>query len=244
MTPEMVTKVENRLCSAKSVAEGVKVTVAWVLGEEGAKLLVGDVANARTSTASREPKLKQLRQPAGKASKNIEGDRLADHDDRHIERSKDDLRHGSDDEMENDDQDRTVEDVGWESGSISDAGHGKERSGASDDDEPSLTVPKRLKRAVITATSKKKAKPSAPSKGSITSSTFLPTLSTGFTLGDSDSDPDLDRDPGGIVGTQKPERKNRRGQRARQAYVQSLRSNLHEMRDKLMEHQDLGEEVW
>jgi hypothetical protein len=44
--------------------------------------------------------------------------------------------------------------------------------------------------------------------------TFLPTLSTGFTLGESDADDtDIEDEP---VGT---ERRNRRGQRARRAYV-------------------------
>lgn len=64
----------------------------------------------------------------------------------------------------------------------------------------------------------------------ITSSLFLPSLSVGFAAGgDSDSDPDLDADVdgSGLIGKKGVrERKNRRGQRARQAYVYSLRSSF------------------
>jgi hypothetical protein len=53
----------------------------------------------------------------------------------------------------------------------------------------------------------------------ITSSMFLPSLASGFTRGsDDDSDPDMDFDEGGVIGKKGvPGRKNRRGQRARQA---------------------------
>lgn len=64
----------------------------------------------------------------------------------------------------------------------------------------------------------KPEKPTKPvTKADGSSSMFLPSLAAGFTAGDSDSDPDDDYDPDGIIGTKKPERKNRRGQRARQA---------------------------
>lgn len=74
------------------------------------------------------------------------------------------------------------------------------------------------------------AKEKAPSKSKtktvekvdtrdITSSMFLPSLASGFTRGsDDDSDPDMDFDEGGVIGKKGvPGRKNRRGQRARQA---------------------------
>lgn len=51
-----------------------------------------------------------------------------------------------------------------------------------------------------------------------TSSSFLPSLAVGYTFGDSDAEDEyaMPEDEG------EPKRKNRRGQRARQAYVPSL----------------------
>lgn len=68
----------------------------------------------------------------------------------------------------------------------------------------------------------KAPKTAAVTRENITSSLFLPSLASGFTRGDSDdSDPDLDydMDGAGVIGRKGAggERKNRRGQRARQA---------------------------
>lgn len=98
-------------------------------------------------------------------------------------------------------------DNGWESGSI--AG---ESSGYMDEDPPSDS------QEVIKKPSVKIGPIAGPSK--INSkvpagqSTFLPTLSTGFIRG-SDSDWSDDEDQAADLG----QKKNRRGQRARQRYV-------------------------
>jgi BUD22 len=98
---------------------------------------------------------------------------------------------------------------GWESGSID--GH---EDMESDDDEPNLP--------------RKQPKSSAPQLGiqdpssSAAASTFLPSLSVGYIRGDSDSDFD-DPSDGETAASGK---KNRRGQRARQASVKCALSFL------------------
>lgn len=133
----------------------------------------------------------------------------------------------SDDESEDDlaVEDAAADEAGWESGSISDndkSDDEEEEPNAIDGSESegsSVAIPtKKSKQPSKSAPKPDKTKATLPGKA-LTSSTFLPSLSTGFTLGDSDSDPDLDPDVdgGGIVGRKTVERKNRRGQRARQA---------------------------
>jgi hypothetical protein len=150
----------------------------------------------------------------------------------------------SDDEV--DPEDEAADEAGWESGSVGDeptrgialgSDDSGDESGESDSD---AAVPIKRQKPTPEVTSKsskrdkevkvkeetkkvkelnaKKAKAQIPT-GPITSSTFLPSLSVGYTLGDSDSDPDLDPDVdgSGMIGRAGPERKNRRGQRARQA---------------------------
>lgn len=69
-----------------------------------------------------------------------------------------------------------------------------------------------------TKTAKEKPEPQAarPSTAVITSSLFLPSLKSGFTMGDYDSDPEEDERRDKKTGKLKPlERKNRRGQQER-----------------------------
>lgn len=121
-------------------------------------------------------------------------------------------------------------DDGWESGSIQDGdeGIGGDGSEHSSDEEESLsegsdneydtaqrTLPANLVKDVKNGT--KAALPATDAKGKsravVGESTFLPTLSVGFTRGDSDASDWSDEE------VDKVERKNRRGQRARRAYV-------------------------
>jgi len=242
-TPDLLSKVENRLCSAKSVAESVKAAVAWILGEDGAKLVSREVAVSRNRDA-------QMRSDSKIASgvgnreeeRRSRGADIDNKDPTHLpvrQMLEDQQEEAEDDE----DEDGAADAAGWESGSVlsveSDGSPAEvekpntspakrikplpntkvkaEQANLSDSDEEEPFIPVR-KRVKSNAHPKSISKPPrVQSRTAITSSTFLPTLSTGFTLGDSDSDPDLDRDPDGIVGSQMPERKNRRGQRARQA---------------------------
>jgi hypothetical protein len=133
----------------------------------------------------------------------------------------------SDDE-EDEEEDVAADEAGWESGSVSGGDIPSARVANSDsesDDEDSIPV-----RPVKKTKSKEpKAKPTKATKATaqpskkLTSSTFLPSLSTGFTRGGSDdSDPDDDTGEGleDIIGKGKTgERKNRRGQQARRLYV-------------------------
>ena len=112
-------------------------------------------------------------------------------------------------------------DAGWESGSIS-----QDNDGSSDEaTDLSIEVePPPAKRqrkstpstAHISATNssiKKKSDPKAPYPSLKDDTVFLPSLSVGFTKGDSDiSGDEVDSDAGSVG----PARKNRRGQRARQ----------------------------
>ncbi|THH31464.1 hypothetical protein EUX98_g2717 [Antrodiella citrinella] len=107
-------------------------------------------------------------------------------------------------------EDDEVDDGGWESGSVNseDEGVSEDEDGVSrgnydeerDDSDDEFPPPKKSKLAA--AGSKVATRP-------IGGSTFLPSLSVGFTRGDSDSEPE-DVDDDGC-------KKNRRGQRARRA---------------------------
>lgn len=212
-------KVENRLCSSKLVAEAVKTVLSWLVGEEGAKL---------GRPIKGKPEAGQI-----KAKKQAMAVESEDGDDGDTEDIDDDLvvpsrRAGeqySDDELVQ--EDMAAGEAGWESGSLV----GDNRLGPNSSDEDSDDESDSGSDTAVALPSKKakptpSAKPAKPTKvvkaapeKPVTASTFLPSLSTGFTLGDSDSDPDLDPDVdgAGIVGRKGPERKNRRGQRARQA---------------------------
>lgn len=123
--------------------------------------------------------------------------------------------------------------AGWESGSVSgDYNIAPPSSGPDSESEGEQRPAKKSKASLVALLTAKPTKPTKPEpKGKAekpsktaekpgkagSSSMFLPSLAAGFAAGDSDSDPDNDYDPDGIIGTKKAERKNRRGQRARQA---------------------------
>ncbi|WVQ73822.1 hypothetical protein IAR50_003403 [Cryptococcus sp. DSM 104548] len=202
-------KAENRLTSAKGVAEKVKSVLAWVIGEEGAKLVAD-----RKGVAKSKP----VRNNARAASDSEDDQGMFDEGlSRQIANGSDDEESDSDDELAQ--QHRAADAAGWESGSVS----GGEDSDAESDDSDAIPVrpAKRNKASSPPPKAPKAPKPAKkekPSKADLASSMFLPSLSVGFTRGDDgDSDPDLDEDPNGVAGREQPVRKNRRGQRARQA---------------------------
>ncbi|KAK6907112.1 hypothetical protein I203_101101 [Kwoniella mangroviensis CBS 8507] len=217
-TAGLVAKVENRLCSAKNVAEAVKGVVSWIVGEEGAKLV----------------------HHAKKQSKAISVQKggLKIQDDNENEDSSEDMIEGGREMMvvgsasENEDealedeglaqQEYAADEAGWESGSIGGEFDGSDEEGEEDiSDEDAIPIPPSKKSKPTPAPPQSKEKPLKAEKipkGDITSSMFLPSLAAGFTRGDEgDSDPDDDLDPNGVIGKNTKERKNRRGQRARQA---------------------------
>ena len=118
-----------------------------------------------------------------------------------------------------DEADDLVDDDGWESGSVDGM---QLRSGDDDDDDDDETEEEEEEEEVEKSSrqNSKQLKPSLileslnPSK-SAASSTFLPSLSVGYIKGDSDSD--IEPSDSETAANRK---KNRRGQRARQASVQ------------------------
>ncbi|WVN90443.1 uncharacterized protein L203_105679 [Cryptococcus depauperatus CBS 7841] len=226
-------KAENRLCSAKFVAEKVKHVVSWILGEEGSKLVVEKKASisnsgskSKTKGSNEESQSEEQEDDDGGFSRSI------------IDNSDGDK--SSDDEQYQ--QTHAAEAAGWESGSVSESDPPDKDELQTDSDShfesndsnaADILQPKRSKisepssKSIIETRAKApkneknpKLKQELVSENSknFASSIFLPSLSAGFTRGDDgDSDPDLDEDPNGIAGKDKGVRKNRRGQRARQA---------------------------
>lgn len=114
-----------------------------------------------------------------------------------------------------------ADDAGWESGSISQDGDGDSDDSTDLRSEVELPPTKRQKKSTlpkvhVDATGpsiRKKSDPKSSHPPLKDDSVFLPSLSVGFTRGDSDiSGDEIDSDAGSID----PARKNRRGQRARQ----------------------------
>lgn len=194
-------KIQSRLLSSKILASEVAATVEdlrSVINPNTDYSQDGDVSAEMDESLSERPvKMKKMERIS--EDEDVEMD-LGDGDEELVEVGEDDDGWESgtvgDDEKEN----------GWESGSI--AG---ESSGYMDEDPPSDTEEALQKPSTkmgpIAGPSKSNAKAPAGQ------STFLPTLSTGFVRG-SDSDWSEDEDKVADLG----ERKNRRGQRARQRY--------------------------
>lgn len=203
--------MENRICSSKTAADEMKRAVAWLMGEEGSKLGGPGKKAGEAPTPVKSAK---------KGKKEVEDDDEADDE---MDSSRRNVVVDSDDEGS--DEGDEVDEAGWESGSVSGGDENikpSARLAPDSDSEGDESVPVRPTKK--TKIKEVKAKPSKtqpqPSK-KLTSSTFLPSLSTGFTRGGSDdSDPDDDFGEGleDIIGKGKTgERKNRRGQQARRA---------------------------
>lgn len=282
-TPDVIAKVENRLCSAKNVAEGVKGITSWCLAEPGSSLNL-EKMKEKKNKKNAKPESDSDSDDASEGDDEREDDVPAaigelDSDDEVVveEKAADaagwesgDLEgEGSDDEEEASDEESGEEDAdGWESGSVGgEEGGGEDAwiASASDSDAPDYAALANLKgatgsdwesgsepdsgsdsgsdsssgssvaverppakkaKAEVSKTAEKPAKAEKkPEKKAAKAdkpkpdgtSMFLPSLAAGFTAGDSDSDPDMDYDPDGVIGSKAAPRKNRRGQRARQA---------------------------
>lgn len=206
----------------------MKNVVSWTVCEGGAKLVIEK--RPATISAGKGGSKKAAESTDEEDDEQEEGEEANVGD---ISRS---MVNGSDSEEDSDDervlQDRAADAAGWESGSVSgfDSEGGEvdiaSESESESDNPDAIAVPsaKRAKTAVPPLPPKSKPlkseKADKPPKSAkdLTSSIFLPSLSVGFTRGDDDdSDPDLDDDPNGVAGKQPVVRKNRRGQRARQA---------------------------
>jgi hypothetical protein len=106
-----------------------------------------------------------------------------------------------------------VNDAGWESGSIYDDPHSGAEDSKDDESNDDEVAPSPVAQNASKAPStSKNAKMKAGKSEKPGESTFLPSLSVGFTRGDSDASDFSDDDAGDTAP-----KKNRRGQRARQA---------------------------
>ena len=221
-------KVQARLLSNKIIASEVSSAIAALKAIINPELAPPPAKKAKANSEPL-PSAEKGEKKKGTAKENLK--KLVDHAQEDAS-SDDDERSDADGESNaservqafSDEED--VDGAGWESGSVSgDEGAGWEsgsidgsepgeddsdvQSGPSDDDsddDDRIVVPKK---GVKKDDSKAKAKAvTASNAKSKAESTFLPSLSVGFIPGSDDSDIDEDA---------VPERKNRRGQRARRA---------------------------
>lgn len=136
---------------------------------------------------------------------------------------------------------------GWESGTV-DGGPDESSDDASSDEEGSdedededtqteKTAKPRVVKQEAQKVSAKKMKADSQPKKSAGESTFLPSLAVGFTHGDSDAS-DVDDDVADVGP-----KKNRRGQRARRAYVFKPISPRHHGLTRLFSIQYMGKEI-
>lgn len=192
-------KVQSRLLSSKLVAASISHVVSDLKAvinppedagdEEDAEPLRRPTKVTKLSSDSTLGDVDVEMQNAGSDTDEISTTRDMDIDQ--------DASYESESGTVGDDEKEQYDDDGWESGSLSDTpvGAGREAENSSEDEAGA-------------------AGPSLSSKNAASSSTFLPSLAVGFTRGDSG---DSDWSDGEDRETTVEPRKNRRGQRARQA---------------------------
>lgn len=209
--------VESRLLSSKVLAQEI-AEVALSLR----KLIDPTLGEASTSKSKSKTAINT--EGEGDTSTKRIAPKRQDTSERDVESARSD---GSDDEDEEEILDameasgsglsEVEDDGGWESGSIDDDPRNSEpedEEASSDEDagsadEDTSPKPARSKKSTkVSANTKLKSTPASAAE-----SKFLPSLSVGFTRGDSDSDWS-DGEAGLADG---PKKKNRRGQRARKA---------------------------
>lgn len=232
-TPALIAKAENRLCSAKNVADAVKTVVPWVLSEAGATLNFAKKEAGKPAKGAKAASVAD-EESSGDEEEEEEGDEelrpvaALDSDDEAVieDKAADEAGWesgslgGGEEDSDDDDSDEEEDDdgAGWESGSVSGSYSGMIAPPSDSEDSDGSAAPPPSKKAKAAPTpAPKPEKKGKQGKADGSSSMFLPSLAAGFTVGDGDSDPDMDYDEDGVIGTKKAERKNRRGQRARQA---------------------------
>ncbi|KAJ9111615.1 hypothetical protein QFC22_006488 [Naganishia vaughanmartiniae] len=197
-------KVRNRLLSSKGVGEQVNGVVGWCVGVEGGKLKAG-VKRARPTTppdvmSKAAGKQHSVTNASGKSAR----------------KERKEVVLGDDDDLAA--QNAAADAAGWESGSVDDFS-GDDSDNDEDDDMDDSDVVREedygsSSPGPLAAAPGKKPTQKNTGSGSL----FLPTLASGFTMGDYDSDPDEDerRDKkSGKGGLIQSVRKNRRGQAER-----------------------------
>ena len=209
-TPEG--KVRNRLVSAKGVGEQVNGVVGWCVGVEGGKLKAG-VKKAKMTTSAAEV----VKGAAGRA-KPLSTDGATKSARKERKEAKAVLGENEEDDLAA--QNAAADAAGWESGSVGGLSD-DEIDDMDDSDADSDVVREEDYMSTSPGPSTSAAAPGKKgkeSKNNGSASLFLPSLASGFTMGDYDSDPDEDekRDKkSGKGGLIQSVRKNRRGQAER-----------------------------
>lgn len=213
-------KVQGRLLSSKVVATEVHTVV------EAVRVLVFPELKAPAAPADDDDADDEEDVPAPPTKKAKTSSAAA----REVAEASSSEDSSEDDEAEGervvlDEDDEAVDDGGWESGSVNggpdsededeESSDGDEESGEDEeDDEESDSAPPPKRQAKSEPSQASSSKSAVKAKAG--ESTFLPSLSVGFTRGDSDasdlSDGEVAKADGGM-------KKNRRGQRARRACV-------------------------
>lgn len=187
--------------------------VGWSVGVEGGKLKAG-VKKARTTTSAVEV----VKGAAGRA-KPLSTDGAAKSARKERKEAKAVL--GEDEEDDLAAQNAAADAAGWESGSV--GGLSDDEAEDMDDSDADSDVVREedymsTSPGPSTSAAAAPGKKGKESKNNGSASLFLPTLASGFTMGDYDSDPDEDekRDKkSGKGGLIQSVRKNRRGQAER-----------------------------
>lgn len=210
-------KVQGRLLSHKVIAAEVHTVL-----EEIRVAVFPELKKPAAAEAEDDESEDDVPARLAKKAKTVEAN--SDEDGEEVESDVDDPLNGRDISDDNED-----EDDGWESGTVhgESDGEGEDDSGEEDGEEASEVEGGGVESDEdgdesdddddVPAPSKRQPAKAASSKASTSKqgeSTFLPSLSVGFTRGDSDasdlSDAEVERADAGA-------RKNRRGQRARRA---------------------------
>jgi hypothetical protein len=213
-------KAQNRILSAKGTGELVTGVVAWCIGLDGGKL----------KTQATKAKVGKGAEKAGKAEKGSTQTESRRTD----PKPKPDSKPTTDEVDDLAAQDAAADAAGWESGSVGSDGDGDQDryplmssddddSADEDSDAMSTSAPPAKRARTLASSISPPPKPKGTAKSSSkaaagSSSLFLPTLASGFTMGSYDSDPDEDdrRDKkAGKGGLIQSVRKNRRGQAER-----------------------------
>ena len=219
-------KIQSRLLSSKILATQVTASM------NSLKILLNPALKQR-DTADIKPDAAPLAQSPDRPSKMRKGS--ASHDPPAPRKSVEPAKLAEDIEEEEGDSDASGDDAGWESGSVDGAGKTNDdgwesgsmgsapdlgESGDEESDEESDSGGEELQVKPVKGKPQNPKAPTTTKPGKLSSakieSTFLPSLSVGFVRGADDSDFSDVEDAAADIP-----KKNRRGQRARQACVEN-----------------------
>ncbi|GLB38425.1 putative BUD22 [Lyophyllum shimeji] len=220
-------KVQSRLLSSKTLSSEIAAVVEDLKNVIDPKATTIDVSIADDESTSERPKkmkkMDTVKEKIPRPSQSVEGPPGTAEEEGSEDEELDDAGwrsgtvEGGDQESQDGWESGTVDDDGeqkqldgWESGSLPDEDEDASAAESDDDEKERMVAPPSSKKALLS-----KAPPTkALAKSSGVQSTFLPSLSVGFTRGESD---DSDLSESEVKVADLDIKKNRRGQRARRA---------------------------